>query len=84
VGAEGITNVAVVLAWRRRGVLTRMMRVALDEAVARGRCLAALIAPEYRIYSRFGFGPATRAAACDIDVRRAGTSASPALAATAR
>jgi predicted acetyltransferase len=72
VAAEGITNVAVVQAWRRRGLLTRMMRDALDAAVARGRCMAALIASEYRIYGRFGFGPATRAAACDIDVRRAG------------
>lgn len=72
VAAEGITNVAVIPAWRRRGLLTRMMRAALDDAVTRGRCVAALIASEYRIYGRFGFGPATRAAAYDIDVRRAG------------
>jgi predicted acetyltransferase len=72
VAAEGITNVAVIPAWRRRGLLTRMMRRALGDAAARGRCLAALIASEYRIYGRFGFGPATRAVAYDIAVRRAG------------
>jgi len=70
--AEGITNVAVIPTWRRRGLLTRMIRRALGDAAARGRCLAALIASEYRIYGRFGFGPATRAVAYDIAVRRAG------------
>lgn len=49
-----------------------MMRRALDDAVSRGRCLSALIASEYRIYGRFGFGPATRAVNYEIDVRRAG------------
>ncbi|MGA8633833.1 MAG: GNAT family N-acetyltransferase [Candidatus Dormiibacterota bacterium] len=72
VSAEGITNVAVVPARRRRGLLTTLMRRALDEAVVRGHSLAALIASEYRIYGRFGFGPATTTAAYDIDVRRAG------------
>jgi predicted acetyltransferase len=80
VETEGITNVAVVPAWRRRGVLTRMMRAALDDAAARGRWLAALIASEYRIYGRFGFGPATRQAAYDIDVRRAGDLRAPGAA----
>lgn len=70
--AEGITNVGVVLDHRRRGVLTRMMRAGLDDAVRRGRSLAGLIASEYRIYGRFGFGPATRGTGYDIDVRRAG------------
>ncbi len=72
VSAEGITNVAVVPARRRQGLLTTLMRRALDEAVVRGHSLAALIASEYRIYGRFGFGPATTMAAYDIDVRRAG------------
>lgn len=70
---EGITNVAVVPAQRRRGLLSQMLRVSLDAALARGHCLAALIASEYRIYGRFGFGPATRTVAYDIDVRRAGS-----------
>jgi predicted acetyltransferase len=72
VPTEGITNVAVVPARRRRGLLTSLMRLALDEAVVRGNSLGALIASEYRIYGRFGFGPATTTAAYDIDVRRAG------------
>jgi predicted acetyltransferase len=72
VPAEGITNAGVVPDQRRRGLLSRMMRASLDDAVARGRSLAALLASEYRIYGRFGFGPATSAAGYEIDVRRAG------------
>src|SRR5579859_622345 len=72
VPAEGITNVGVVPGQRRRGLLSRMMRVSLDDAEARGRSIAALIASEYRIYGRFGFGAATSAAGYEIDVRRAG------------
>jgi predicted acetyltransferase len=72
VPAEGITNVGVVPEYRRRGLLTRMMRLGLDDAVGRGRSLALLIASEYRIYGRFGFGPVTSSAGYDIDVRRAG------------
>ena len=73
VTAEGVTDVAVIPAWRRRGLLAQMIRMALHGALARGHCLAALTASEYRIYGRFGFGPATRTAAYDIDVRRAGS-----------
>jgi predicted acetyltransferase len=72
VPAEGITNVGVIPDHRRRGLLSRMMRASLDDAVARGRSLAALLASEYRIYGRFGFGPATSGAGYEIDVRRAG------------
>jgi predicted acetyltransferase len=72
VAAEGITNVGVVPDQRRRGLLSRMMRLSLDDAEARGCSIAALIASEYRIYGRFGFGTATRATGYEIDVRRAG------------
>lgn len=72
VPAEGVTSVGVLPEYRRRGLLTQMMRMGLDDAVRRGRSLAALIASEYRIYGRFGFGPATSSAGYDIDVRRAG------------
>ena len=72
VPAERVTNVAVLGSHRRRGLLSRMMRAALDDAVARGHGLAALIASEYRIYGRFGFGPATSEAGYDVHVRRAG------------
>jgi predicted acetyltransferase len=72
VPADGITAVGVLASHRRRGVLSGMMRVALDDSVARGFGLAALIAAEHWIYGRFGFGPATSTAGYDIDVRRAG------------
>jgi predicted acetyltransferase len=72
VQACGITNVGVVPDHRRRGLLSRMMRLSLDDAMSRRRGLAALIASEYRIYGRFGFGPATTDVGYEIDVRRAG------------
>lgn len=56
VQACGITNVGVVPDHRRRGLLSRMMRLSLDDAMARGRGLAALIASEYRIYGRYASG----------------------------
>lgn len=56
---DAITNVTVSATHRRRGLLTRMMRHDLDAAVARGDAAATLIAAEYGIYGRFGFGPAT-------------------------
>ncbi|MBK6017996.1 sterol carrier protein domain-containing protein, partial [Streptomyces sp. MBT53] len=41
-------------------------------AKERGDVVATLIAAEYRIYGRYGFGPATTATQWDIDVQRAG------------
>ena len=72
VPADGITAVGVLASHRRRGLLSGMMRAALDDTVTRGLGLAALIAAEYWIYGRYGFGPATSDAGYDIDVRRAG------------
>ncbi len=62
-GAEvptaGVTVVTVHPPYRRRGLLTKMMRYQLEEVARRGEPLAALWASESLIYGRFGYGPAS-------------------------
>ena len=70
--ADAITNVTVAGTHRRRGLLTRMMTRDLAAAAERGDSLAILVAAEYRIYGRFGFGPATAHMGYTIDKLRAG------------
>ncbi|RDG37057.1 GNAT family N-acetyltransferase [Streptomyces corynorhini] len=70
--SDAVTNVSVTPTHRRRGLLTRMMGDDLKEAKERGDAVATLIAAEYRIYGRYGFGPATRITEWSIDVARAG------------
>ncbi|MFD6726512.1 GNAT family N-acetyltransferase, partial [Streptomyces sp. NPDC060131] len=59
VRADAVSNVTVTATHRRRGLLTRMMAQDLAAAKERGDVVATLIAAEYRIYGRYGFGPAT-------------------------
>ncbi|GGQ63316.1 GNAT family N-acetyltransferase [Streptomyces asoensis] len=72
VPADGISNVTVAPTHRRRGLLTRLMADDLAAAKERGDVVATLIAAEYRIYGRYGFGPATTMTEWSIDVPRAG------------
>ncbi|MFJ6391565.1 GNAT family N-acetyltransferase [Streptomyces sp. NPDC091972] len=72
VAADAISAVTVTATHRRRGLLTRMMSQDLAAAKERGDVLATLIAAEYRIYGRYGFGPATSGTEWTIDVPRAG------------
>ncbi|MEU1293294.1 GNAT family N-acetyltransferase [Streptomyces sp. NPDC005840] len=72
VAADAVTGVTVTATHRRRGLLTRMMGQDLAAAKERGDALATLIAAEYPIYGRFGFGPATSATGWSVDVPRAG------------
>ncbi|MDQ0991665.1 GNAT family N-acetyltransferase [Streptomyces sp. V3I7] len=72
VPADAITNVSVTSTHRRRGLLTRMMSRDLAAARDRGDVVATLIAAEYPIYGRYGFGPATSLAEWTVDVPRAG------------
>ncbi len=57
--AAGISNVSVLPSYRRRGILTAMMRHLLADALDRGEALAILFASESAIYSRYGFGLAS-------------------------
>lgn len=72
VPADAITAVTVTPTHRRRGLLGRMMAADLAAAKERGDVVASLIAAEYPIYGRYGFGPATWTTKWEIDVPRAG------------
>ncbi|MGW1844730.1 GNAT family N-acetyltransferase [Streptomyces sp. NPDC001966] len=72
VPADAISNVTVSPTHRRRGLLSRMMATDLAAAKERGEVVATLIAAEYPIYGRYGFGPATWTTEWEIDVPRAG------------
>lgn len=70
--ADAVSNVAVTPTHRRRGLLSRMMETDLAAARERGDVLATLIAAEYPIYGRFGFGPAASVTEWEVDVPRTG------------
>ncbi|CAL9499770.1 N-acetyltransferase Eis [Streptomyces sp. enrichment culture] len=72
VPADAVTNVSVTATHRRRGLLTRMMAQELAAAKENGDVVATLIAAEYPIYGRYGFGPATWATEWTVDVPRTG------------
>ncbi|MFD5075446.1 GNAT family N-acetyltransferase [Streptomyces sp. NPDC058371] len=72
VPADAISNVTVTATHRRRGLLTRMMATDLAAARERGDVVATLIAAEYPIYGRYGFGPATTAVEWTVEVPRTG------------
>ncbi|HET9172070.1 MAG TPA: GNAT family N-acetyltransferase, partial [Actinospica sp.] len=66
---DGISGVTVAATHRRQGVARGLMGAELARARERGDAMAALIAAEYPIYGRFGFGPATEAAQWRVDAR---------------
>ncbi|MCX5227656.1 GNAT family N-acetyltransferase [Streptomyces sp. NPDC006553] len=70
--ADAITQVTVSPTHRRRGLLSRMMSADLAAAKERGDAIATLIAAEYPIYGRYGFGPASSCSEWSVDVRRTG------------
>lgn len=72
VAANAVSNVTVTPTHRRRGLLTRMMGRDLTAAKERGDVVATLIAAEYPIYGRYGFGPATWTTQWTVEVPRAG------------
>ncbi|MFI5676452.1 GNAT family N-acetyltransferase [Streptomyces cellulosae] len=72
VPADAISGVTVTATHRRRGLLTRMMARDLAAAKDRGDVVATLIAAEYPIYGRYGFGPATWMTEWTVDVPRTG------------
>jgi predicted acetyltransferase len=75
VPADAISGVTVTATHRRRGLLSRMMARDLAAAKERGDVVATLIAAEYPIYGRYGFGPATWMSEWTVDVARAGLDA---------
>ncbi|MEU8891335.1 GNAT family N-acetyltransferase [Streptomyces sp. NPDC048442] len=72
VQSNAVSSVTVSPTHRRRGILGRMMRTDLAEAKERGDAVATLIAAEYPIYGRYGFGHATSVSEWEIDTHRTG------------
>lgn len=64
VSAAGISAVGVLPTHRRQGHLRRMMDHQLAEVAGRGEAVAVLVAAEYPIYGRYGYGPT--ADACGV------------------
>ncbi len=71
VPAAGVTSVAVLPTHRRRGHLTRLMHAQLTAARDSGMAMATLVAAEWPIYGRYGYGPAIDACNYVIDSRAA-------------
>ncbi|HEY2504906.1 MAG TPA: GNAT family N-acetyltransferase [Streptosporangiaceae bacterium] len=57
--AAGVTMVSVLPSYRRRGILTTMMRWLADDSLRRGEAVAILFASQSPIYGRFGYGTAS-------------------------
>ncbi|MCC3769001.1 GNAT family N-acetyltransferase [Streptomyces sp. UNOC14_S4] len=72
IAANAVSNVTVSPTHRRRGLLSRMMAADLRAAEERGATAATLIAAEYPIYGRYGFGPVTWTTGWEVDVARTG------------
>jgi predicted acetyltransferase len=71
VPCSAVTQVTVLPTHRRRGLLTEMMRTHLADAVDSGATAAMLIAAEWPIYGRFGYGMAIEAAGTVLDAAAA-------------
>jgi predicted acetyltransferase len=71
VPTSAVTAVSVRPTHRRRGALNQMMVHDLRRAAAAGAAASILIASEWPIYGRFGFGPATWAARWTLRTRAA-------------
>jgi predicted acetyltransferase len=71
VAAGAVSSVGVLPTQRRQGHLSRMMRTQLADIADRGEALATLVAAEYPIYGRYGYGVAAEASELRIDAREA-------------
>jgi len=71
VAASALTNVTVLSTHRRRGILTQMVTGDLRDSADRGETVGILIASEYGIYGRFGYGAAVENASYRIDSSQA-------------
>ena len=67
VPAGAVTAVGVLPTHRRQGHLTRLMRHQLTQIADHGEPVAVLIAAEYPIYGRFGYGASAEACNVELD-----------------
>jgi predicted acetyltransferase len=81
--AAGVTWIAVMPSYRRRGILSSLMRRQLDDIHERGEPIAVLWASDARIYGRYGYGRASWHASLTVQngegVLRSQAPADPAL-----
>lgn len=77
VGVNAVSGVSVRPTHRRRGLLSRMAARDAAAAAERGDAASILIAAEWPIYGRFGYGPATWQAQWTIPVRATGFDVRP-------
>ena len=68
VTAAALTNVTVAPTHRRQGLLTQMITADMRASAQRGEALGILIASEYPIYGRFGYGAAIEGARYSVDL----------------
>ena len=80
----GVTVVGVLPTHRRRGILSAMMRVQLEDIRERGEPIAALWASEEVIYRRFGYGLASLSCEMSLPSGYAALREPPDVRATAR
>jgi predicted acetyltransferase len=66
VTASALTAVTVAPTHRRRGLLTEMITGDLRDSAERGEVVSVLLASEFPIYGRFGYGAATEHAKYEI------------------
>jgi predicted acetyltransferase len=71
VASAALTNVTVAPTHRRRGILTEMITNDLRASAELDEPVGILIASEYPIYGRFGYGPAVDAASYTLDASAA-------------
>jgi predicted acetyltransferase len=71
VPAGAVTAVTCRATHRRQGILTRIIGTDMADSRERGEVADVLIAAEYPIYGRFGFGPAVRGSEWELDTARA-------------
>ena len=69
--AGAVSGVGVLPTHRRQGHLSRMMRTQLADIAARGEPVATLVAAEYPIYGRYGYGLAVEACELHLDADQA-------------
>jgi predicted acetyltransferase len=77
VPAGAVTAVTVRPTHRRRGILSAMLAADARAGIAAGEAAGVLLAAEWPIYGRFGYGPATYSADWTLRVRQARFAGSP-------
>ena len=71
-----VTQVTTTATHRRQGLANRLVMADMEACRERGEAVSILIAAEWPIYGRWGYGPATESQSFSVDTRRAGVTES--------